>query len=94
MVSINDDTSTAEARAEHRAKYLTGFLWHLGVFVIINGFFVLLDASGPGGLDWSYLIILFWGLGLAFHGLAYLIDGRDVERRKAAQYLEEERGTG
>ena len=64
----------------------------LFIYPNINTFFVLLDMSGAGGVDWSLLIIVFWGFGLAFHGLAYLIDGRDIERRKTRQYLEEERG--
>jgi hypothetical protein len=32
-----------------------------------------------------------WGFALAFHGLAYLVQGRQLEERKTRQYLEEER---
>ena len=78
-------------RAQRRAKYLTGFLWHAGTFVIINAFFWLLDAIGPGGLDWSIWITAAWGFALAFHGLAYLIDGRDLEGTKTRAYIDDMR---
>lgn len=86
------DTPTPELLAQRRAKYLTGLMWHIGVFVIINAFFWVLDLTvGQDGLNWSYWITLFWGLALAFHALAYFVDGRQVEARKAAQYLAEDR---
>lgn len=80
---------TPEMRAQQRASYLTGLLWHTGVFVIINAFFWILDLSG--GVTWAYWITGFWGMALAFHVLAYVIDGRQLETRKSQEYLEEER---
>ena len=84
------DTDTPEGRAQHRAQYLTGLLWHLGAFVIINGFFWILDAGDIAGVTWAPFITIAWGLGLAFHVLAWYIDGRNLEARLAARYLEEE----
>jgi hypothetical protein len=79
------------ARAAKRAKYLTGLLWHAGTFVIINAFFWILDIFvGESGVQWSFWITLAWGLALAFHALAYYVDGRQLEHRKAQDYLEEE----
>ena len=78
-----------EAEARKRAKYLTGLMWHAGAFVIINAFFWILDAWGAGGINWSYIITLVWGFGLAFHALAYYIDGRQVEDRKTREYLDQ-----
>ena len=83
-----------EQLAQQRARYLTGLLWHVGVFVIINVFFWSLDLLvGVDGLQWAYWITGFWGLALLFHVLAWLIDGRQVERRRAQHYLDQERGT-
>jgi 2TM domain len=80
---------TAEELAHERARYLTGLLWHVGTFVIINAFFWGMDlAVGQAGLQWAYLITAVWGFALAFHALAYLIDGRQVEERKTEEYLE------
>ena len=39
-------------------------------------------------MNWSIWITLFWGFALAFHGLAFLIDGRQIEERKT-QVLDE-----
>ena len=82
----DDDVTVAEL-ASRRAKSFTDLAWHLGVFVIINVMFWTLDLFvGQSGLQWAYWITAFWGLALAFHVLAYLIDGRQVERRRAERY--------
>lgn len=82
---------TPEAIARRRARYLTGLLWHVGAFVIINAFFWLLDAMvGAEGFQWAYWISLFWGLALAFHAVAWYVDGRNLEERKIREYLEEQ----
>ncbi len=77
--------------ARRRARYLSGLLWHIGAFVIINGFFWLLDGiTGAAGFQWAYWITLFWGFGLAFHLVAWFIDGRGLEDRMTRHYLEKE----
>ncbi len=81
----------AEVEAQRRAKYLAGLLWHAGTFVIINVFFWLLDMAGAGGVNWAFWITVAWGFALAFHGLAYYVDGRNVEAMKTREYLEAER---
>jgi len=85
------ETPTLEARARRRAKYLTGLLWHVGAFVVINAFFWIMDLATGGGVTWAYWVTGAWGLALAFHALAYLIDGRGVEDLKTEQYLAEDR---
>ncbi len=83
---------TTELRARQRARYLVGLIWHLGTFTIINGFFWILDWSiGQAGVQWAPWITAVWGLALAFHVLAYLVDGRGVERRLTEGYVRRER---
>lgn len=84
-------TETPESRAVRRAKYLSGLIWHAGTFVIINGFFLILDWIGGSGVNWSLWLVAVWGFALAFHALAYYVDGRGLEQRKVQEYLEEER---
>lgn len=84
-------TETPEARAQRRAEYLSGLIWHAGTFVIINGFFWILDIVGGGGVGWSFWITIVWGIALAFHVLAWFVQGRDLEIRKTQEYLEEEK---
>ncbi len=81
-------TATPVDRARSRARYLTGLMWHIGAFVILNAFFWTLDlVVGESGVQWAFWITLFWGLALAFHVLAYLVAGRQVEDRKTREYL-------
>lgn len=81
-----NDLNTVEGRARHRAAYLSGLVWHTGTFVIMNAFFWILDATGAGGITWAFWITATWGLALAFHALAYYVDGRQLEARKAEEY--------
>lgn len=75
--------------AEYRAKYLTGLLWHVGAFLIINAFFWMIDLLvGQAGIQWAFWITAAWGFALLFHVLSWLIDGRDFERRRAEHYIE------
>lgn len=81
-------TATPVDRARARARYLTGLMWHIGAFVILNAFFWTLDLIvGQSGVQWAFWITLFWGLALAFHVLAYVVAGRQVEARKTREYL-------
>jgi len=83
---------TPERLARKRAKYLSGLMWHVGAFVIVNAFFWMIDLFlGQSGVTWAYWITLVWGFALAFHVLAYLVDGRQVQERKTQQYLDESR---
>ena len=84
-------TESPEASARRRAEYLSGLIWHAGTYVLINGFFWILDWIGGGGVTWSLWVTLVWGLALGFHALAYYVDGRNLEARKTQEYLEEER---
>ncbi len=87
-MATNEELSDRQL-AERRAKYQTGLMWHVGAFVIINGFFWLMDlALGQDGLQWAPWITAFWGLALLFHVLAWFIDGRQVERRLTDRYSE------
>ncbi len=85
------ETTAAETErwARERAEYLAGLVWHVGTFVIINTFLWALDVVGGGGVDWAFWVTGAWGLALAFHGLAYLVDGRHLVERKTRQYVRE-----
>lgn len=82
-----EEMSTQESSARQRAKAYADLLWHIGAFVIINAFFWILDAVTGGGITWAFWITFFWGFALAFHALAWMIQGRQLEQRRAAAYL-------
>ena len=80
-----------EYHAKRRAHYLAGLIWHVGAFTIINVVFWMMDLFlGQGGLQWAYWITAGWGFGLAFHALAYLVDGSQLEEHKTRKYMERE----
>jgi hypothetical protein len=84
-------TGTPEERARKRAKAFTDLMWHIGVFVVINGFLWILDlATGQEGIQWAYWITIFWGVALAFHVVAYLVGDSGVEERKYEEFLAQE----
>lgn len=88
---LDTEERTREVQARKRAKDFTGLLWHAGTFVIVSSFFLILDGLSAGGLTWAPWITLVWGVGLAFHALAYWINGAQVEDRKTRQYTDEMR---
>ena len=82
---------TIERRSERRAHFLVGLEWHIGAFVIINVFFWLMDVGlGQEGVQWAHWIAVPWALALAFHALAYSIDGRQTKARKTQEFLRKE----
>jgi apolipoprotein N-acyltransferase len=83
--------TTPEQRARERAEAYTALMWHIGSFVVLNGFFWILDAvTGPAGFQWAYWITIFWGFGLAFHFVAYAVGESGLEDRKYEKALESE----
>jgi len=61
--------------AQEHVKQVRDFLYHLMVFLVVNTLLVILDLRATTdqavfGLDWAYWVILFWGMGLAGHGIS------------------------
>jgi hypothetical protein len=88
-------TMSPEARAARRSGALTGVLWHLATFLIINGFLWFIDLM-EGGLEWAYWVTVTWGIALAFHLAWYAITERGVGKYESS--IDQERrlrdGTG
>ena len=87
----NASGQTPEERAQKRVKEFTDLMWHLATFVIINAFLWGIDISQGSGVDWAYWVTISWGIGVAFHVAAYVLDDRGGQSRRYRRYLEEER---
>ena len=82
---MTDTNSTPEERARKRVNNFTGLMWHIATFVIINGFLWLITPKA------AFWVTITWGIGLAFHIAAYLLDERGGQQRRYRRYLAEER---
>ena len=68
------------AREQWRARQRREFRAHLVVYVIVNGFLILLDFVMSGG-TWWYFPLLGWGVGLAFDAYStFFPDPDEVEK--------------
>lgn len=82
-------------RARAHVKHVRDFLYHLMVFVFVNGLLVILDlraglSTQPVlGLDWAYWVILFWGIGLIAHAIYAFMDEYRVQKVYEKELLRE-----
>lgn len=79
--------ATPEERARKRVKNFTDLMWHVAVFVIVNAFLWVITPNA------AFWVTIPWGVGLAFHVAAYLLDERGGQHRRYKKYLAEERGS-
>lgn len=63
-----------------RGKIREDFVWHLGTYLIMMAFLVAIAAMTSSGLTWVLWIAIPWGLAVAFHGLATIVDGTRILR--------------
>lgn len=72
-------------RARKHVEEVRDFYYHLMVYVFVNILMVVIDRrGGPNdgflGLDWAFWLILFWGLGLAGHGISVFFGEYRVQK--------------
>lgn len=69
-------------------KHLTDLLWHVGTFVITCSSLWILDAvTGAEGVRWAPWTALFWAVGLALHGLAWMLVDRPLSRGRPRSHI-------
>ncbi|MBW8522082.1 2TM domain-containing protein [Chryseobacterium chendengshani] len=86
--------------AEKRVKKLKGFYIHSIVFVFVNVLILVLKMTKlypeENFWSWEYLKLpLFWGIGLAAHGVSVffptLILGKSWEEKKIRELMEKDK---
>lgn len=102
---MESDRKDKKVRAKKRVEELKGFFTHLMVFAFINTMIIVIKIVGTiyngesfMGPIWHFSTFatpLFWGIGLAFHGLKVFGSnrflGRQWEQRQIQKFLEEDR---
>jgi hypothetical protein len=82
-------------KARKRVEEIKGFYGNLIAYIVVNiGLFVLNILTSPKQL-WFYWPLLWWGIGVIFHGLKvfnYLpFLGKDWEEKKIKEFLDDEK---
>lgn len=82
----NKDYQEAKKKVEEEKK----FYYHLGVFVVMNAFFIILNlATSPDHL-WFYWPMLGWGLGLTLQGVKVFTNvglSKEWEEKRIKKHL-------
>ena len=81
-------------KAKKRVEEITGFYGNLTAYVVINiGLLVLNLVTSPKHF-WFYWPLLWWGIGVIFHGLKVFnympFFSKDWEEKKINEFMEEE----
>jgi len=71
-------------KAEKRVNQKMALLSHIGSYVIVNGFLVLIWAltGADTGNFWPVWVMIGWGIGLAFHIFGYMTGKRSEAMRE------------
>jgi len=86
-VSHTSDADDIESRARRRVRMKMGFYTHALVYLLVN--LALLAINSVGGRDhWHIWPLLWWGIGLAIHGIVTFVDLNSESLRK--RMLEQE----
>jgi uncharacterized RDD family membrane protein YckC len=81
--------------ARQTAERKAGFYSHLGIYVIVNLFLIVLWYITGAGFPWFIFILFGWGIGIVahymgtFHGQAYIEGLTDKEYRKLKEKEQE-----
>ncbi|MEW6554636.1 MAG: 2TM domain-containing protein [Actinomycetota bacterium] len=73
---------TPQEIAERRVKQKLELWWHLGSYVIVNVFLIIIWAITGAGYPWFVWVMIGWGIGVAFHLMHYFMDVHGESRRQ------------
>lgn len=82
-------------KAKQRVAELKKFYISLGIYILVNIFFVIINYISNGfSYPWFWWITIPWGIGMAFQALSVfggnLIFPKDWEERKIREFMERE----
>ena len=96
----NREQNLRYREAERRVKKIKGFYIHAMVYFFVNIFIIASKAidQDPGEVFWEWDLLalpLFWGIGLAAHGLSVFLPafilGRDWEEKKIKELMDKDK---
>mgnify|MGYP000665140166 CR=1 FL=1 len=94
-MKIIDDKSKEYMAAKAQVEEEKKFYIHLGTYIVMNTFFVILNLLTSPDHLWFYWPMLGWGLGLAFNAMKVFgknaFFSKDWEERKIEKYMRKRR---
>lgn len=78
-------------KAKKRVKDRMELLKHIGMYVVVNAFLVVIWALSGHGYPWFLWVMAGWGLGLAIHIVTYFVGSRGDATREMMIEKEMER---
>lgn len=94
-MKIADENSRKYLEAKKRVEEEKKFYYHLGSYIAVNTFLVILNLITSPNHLWFYWPMLGWGLGLAMHALrvfaGYALFSDDWEEKRIKKYMGEDR---
>ncbi|MDY6793826.1 MAG: 2TM domain-containing protein [Actinomycetota bacterium] len=77
---------TLEERAEKRVRSRIELLQHLGIYIAVNAFLVVVWALSGVGYPWFLWPLAAWGMGLTIHIISYFIGSeKDTSRQRMVE---------
>jgi len=81
--------------AKKKVENIKGFYGNLTVFIAVNIVLIFINLSTSPDHLWFYWPLMWWGLGVVFHGLKVFEIfpgfGREWEERKIKEFMEKEK---
>ncbi len=81
-------------QAKKRVEQIKGFYGNLISYIVLNIFFLILNVVTSPNHLWFYWPLLWWGLGVIFHGMRVFgyspFFNKDWEERKINEFIEKE----
>jgi hypothetical protein len=71
--------------ATHRVRRRRGFYSHLTAYILVNLMLVAIWYFTGRGYFWPGWVMLFWGIGLVFNGVAVFAKGDIGSERRAIE---------
>lgn len=98
---LRNNPDNEYVNAYRKMKRIKAFYVHLGVYVIVNVFLIAINYSqnlSESAAFWrweTFSTALFWGVGLAGHGLSVFnsnfLFGKNWEEKKIDQFMKKEK---
>ncbi len=67
------ENQKAYKKAKERVEAKIGFYYHLGTYIIVNGFFIIINLTTAHWDYWFKWPLIGWGIGLLFHAISVFV---------------------